>query len=201
MEMTTARRCQGNPRCNRHRGSGASVQNRGQVEERGKKVRRKFVFVMRMVSQAIGRIKVRATRKTEYSDELPQRKMERIQTVEFSTDHGWFNRKRHMPGLHGLPRWNRPLEKAIIIVVFPGRQHRRCNFRMPDCVIQENVFLKISGGRGFDLRMTRKIVERGGTPQSIRPVPCPAAVQSVAGCVPLPDELGARLPRVEPKSD
>ena len=78
--------------------------------------------------------------------------MERNETLEFSTDHGWFNRKRGVPGLHGLPRWNRPLEKAIIIVVFPVRQHRRGNSRIAVCVIQENVFLKISGGRQFNLR-------------------------------------------------
>ncbi len=78
--------------------------------------------------------------------------MERDKTLDFSTDHGWFNRKRDMPGLHGLPRWNRPLEKAIIVVVFPCRQHRCGKSRMAVCVIQENVFLKISGGRGCDLR-------------------------------------------------
>src|SRR5271165_4416223 len=61
----------------------------------------------------------------------------RCQTLEFSTDHGWFNRKRGVSGLHGPPRWNRPLEKAIIIVVFPGRQHRRGNSRIAVCVIQK----------------------------------------------------------------
>ena len=89
---------------------------------------------MRMVSQAIGRIKVRATRKTELFRRVAAEQMERNETLEFSTDHGWFNRKRGVPWLHGPPRWNRPLEEAIIIVVFPGRQHHRGNSRIAVCV-------------------------------------------------------------------